>query len=74
MTNAPDAAVEVENPAEILRSEDGVCEVTFPYGYVFQVKCRRGSKLSVRQISESKCAGELSRMTWRIRRLNRAVA
>src|SRR5712692_3414541 len=74
MIDPPDGTVEVENPSEALRSEDGVFDVTSPYGYVFQVKCRRGSKMSVRPISEPKYAGESGRMTWRIRRLNRAVA
>jgi hypothetical protein len=74
MIDPPDGTVEVENPAEVLRSEDGVFDVTSPYGYVFQVTCRRGSKLSLRQISEPKCAGEPGRMIWRIRRFKRAVA
>ncbi len=48
MIDPPDGTVEVENPAEVLRDEDGVFEVTSPYGYVFQVMCRRRSKMSVR--------------------------
>lgn len=74
MIDPPDGTGEVENLAEVLPNEDGVFDVTSPYGYVFQVKCRRGSKLSDRQISEPNCARESGRMTWRIRRLNRAVA
>jgi hypothetical protein len=74
MTNVPDATVEVDNPAEVLRNEDGVFEVTSPYGHVFQVMCRRGWKMSIRGISEPKHAEVPGRMLWRIRRLNCAAA
>jgi hypothetical protein len=33
MIDAPHGTVEVENPAEVLREEDGVFEVTSPYGH-----------------------------------------
>jgi hypothetical protein len=42
--------VEVENPAEVLRQEDGVFKVTSPYGQVFQVTCRKGRNMHVREI------------------------
>jgi hypothetical protein len=57
MIDAHDGTVEVENPAEVLREEDGVFEVTSPYGHVFQVICRRGARMSVCEISEPKRAG-----------------
>ena len=52
MIETVNGTVEVVNPAEILRSQDGIFEVTSPYGHVFQVTCRRGAKMSVREISE----------------------
>jgi hypothetical protein len=45
MIDAPHGTVEVESPAEVLRDENGVFEVTSPYGYVFQATCRRGANL-----------------------------
>jgi hypothetical protein len=70
MIDAPDGTVEVENPAEVLRDEDGVFEVTSPYGHVFHVTCRPGSRMAVREISEPKRTKVPDRMVWRIRRLN----
>jgi hypothetical protein len=37
MIEMDNGTVEVLNPAEILRNQDGVFEVTSPYGHVFQV-------------------------------------
>jgi hypothetical protein len=73
MIDAPGGTVEVENPAEVLRDEDGVFEVTSPYGHVFQVTCRRGASMSVREI-KPKRAKVPDRMLWRIRRLNPEAA
>jgi hypothetical protein len=66
--------LEVRNPAEILRNQDGIFEVTSPYGHVFQVTCRRGTKMSVREISEPQRALSVQNTTWRIKRMARAVA
>ena len=66
--------VDVLNPAETLRNQDGIFEVTSPYGHVFQVTCRRGAKMSVREISEPRRAQSTENMTWRIKRVPRAVA
>jgi len=66
--------VEVLNPAEILRNQDGIFEVTSPYGHVFQVTCRRGAKMSVRELSEPQRSVSAANMTWRIKRVSRAVA
>jgi hypothetical protein len=74
MIDATDGTIEVENPAEALRDEDGVFEVTSPYGHVFQVTCRRGAKMKVCEISEPKRAQVPDRMRWRIRRINHHVA
>jgi len=65
---------ETENPAEILRNEEGVFEVTSPYGHVFQVTCRRGSKMVISEISQPKFAKTPEGPAWQIRRVNRAVA
>jgi hypothetical protein len=74
MIDAADDAVEVKSPVEALRNEDGVFEVSSPYGHVFQVTCRRGGRMDVREISEPKHAKVPDRMLWRIRRINRDVA
>lgn len=66
--------VEVVNPAETLRYQDGIFEVTSPYGHVFQVTCRRGAKMNVREISEPQRLQNAESMTWRIKRVPRAVA
>jgi hypothetical protein len=74
MIETVNGTVDVLNPAEILRNQDGIFEVTSPYGHVFQVTCRRGAKMSVREISEPQRAQGAERMSWRIRRVARAVA
>jgi hypothetical protein len=74
MMEALNGTVEVENPAEVLRNQDGIFEVTSPSGHVFQVTCRRGAKMSVRELSEPQRAQTIQNMAWRIRRVARAVA
>jgi hypothetical protein len=74
MIDASDGTMEVENPAEALREEDGVFEVTSPYGYVFRVTCRRRARMDVREISEPKRAKVPDRMRWLIRRIDHSAA
>jgi hypothetical protein len=74
MTHTDEGAWETENPAEVLRNEDGAFEVTSPWGHVFEVTCRRRGKMHVREISEPKQAMEISKVIWRIRRLKQAAA
>jgi hypothetical protein len=74
MIETVNGTVEVLNPAEILRNQDGIFEVTSPYGHVFQVTCRRGAKMSVREISEPQRALSAGSLTWRITRVAQAVA
>jgi hypothetical protein len=74
MIDAADGTVEVKSPVEALRDEDGVFEVSSPYGHVFQVTCRRGGRMDVREITEPKQAKVPDRILWRIRRVNRDVA
>jgi hypothetical protein len=74
MIDTADGAIEVKSPVEALRNEDGVFEVSSPYGHVFQVSCRRGGRMDVRELTEPKRAIVPDRILWRIRRLNRDVA
>ena len=74
MIETVNGTVDVLNPAEILRNQDGVFEVTSPYGQVFQVTCRRGAKMSVREISEPQRLSAAETVSWRIKRVARAVA
>ena len=67
------ADVEVKSPVEALRDEDGVFEVSSPYGHVFQVICRRGRRSDVRELVETKHKVPI-RVLWRIRRIHRDVA
>ena len=67
------ADVEVKSPVEALRDEDGVFEVSSPYGHVFQVICRRGGRMDVRELVETKHKVPI-RVLWRIRRIHRDVA
>lgn len=66
--------VEVSNPAEFLRNESGTFEVTSPFGQVFWVTCRRGSKMNVRQISEPQNIENNKKMIWKILRVNNTAA
>ena len=68
------ADVEVKSPVEALRDEDGVFEVSSPYGHVFQVTCRRGGRMDVRELVETKNTKVPIRVLWRIRRIHRDVA
>ena len=53
--SVPAAAItETENPAETLRNEEGVFEVTSPYGHVFKVSCKRGSRMNIRSVTDPK--------------------
>ena len=70
MIDTSDQTIEVENPTEVLREEDGTFEVTSPYGHIFRVLCRRGTKISVRQIVEPKLPVATPGVIWRIRRLH----
>jgi len=74
MIDTLNGIVEVINPAEILRNQDGIFEVISPYGHVFQVTCRRGTKMNVREISEPQRSQSVENTVWRIKRVPRAVA
>ncbi len=70
-----DSPLVVENPAEVLRNEEGIFEVVSPYGHVFAVVCHRGSQMKVREISEAEDAAVMpSRSAWQIKRMKNASA
>ena len=48
-----EGTLEVENPAEVLRSQDGTFQVISPTGYIFRVTCRKGRNMRVREIGSS---------------------
>jgi hypothetical protein len=51
-----EVTVEVENPVEVLRDQDGTFKVTSPYGYIFRVTCRKGRNMRVREIGNAENA------------------
>jgi hypothetical protein len=44
--------LEVENPSEDLRDEDGTFKVISPDGQIFRVTCRRGWNMRIREIGQ----------------------
>jgi len=73
MIDVPSLGMEVENPAEILREQEGAFEVTSPYGYIFRVICQRGRKMDIQEIGGGQQPG-VPRISWRIRRIARSAA
>jgi hypothetical protein len=61
--------LEVENPAEALRDQDGTFRVVSPSGLAFQFTCRRGSNMRIHQIGESETQLLLESQRWRIEKL-----
>jgi hypothetical protein len=61
--------VEVNNPAEALRNQDGTFKVISPFGYIFQVTCRQGSKMLIREIGISEAHERSGSVTWRIEKI-----
>jgi len=73
MIQASESPLVVENPAEILRNEEGIFEVTSPYGHVFAVVCRRGARMNVREISQAEQPDmSIPRSLWQIKRIRTA--
>jgi hypothetical protein len=67
--------LKVENPAEVLRGQDGIFEVVSPYGYTFEVTCRPGTTMQVRELRHLEPAQfRPERSVWEIRRLRPAAA
>ncbi len=69
-----DHTVEVENPAEALRNQNGIFQVTSPDGHVFQVTCRKGSNMRIREIGNSGKTPLSEPRRWRIQKLVQALA
>lgn len=70
-----DSPLVVENPAEVLRNEEGIFEVVSPYGHVFAVVCHRGSQMKVHEIGEAQSPVVMpSRSVWQIKRMKSASA
>ncbi len=67
--NSRDSELEVDNPAEVLRNEDGVFEVTSPCGHIFEVTCKRGFKMGIREIDHPEQAVWGRGVIWRIRKV-----
>ena len=66
--------VAVENPAEALRNQDGIFQVTSPYGQVFEVTCRRGSSMRIREIGDSGKSALSEPKRWQIQKMSQSVA
>jgi hypothetical protein len=67
--NTRTGILEVDNPAEVLRNENGVFEVVSPFGHVFEVTCKRGTKMGIREIDHPEEATWGRGVIWRIRKL-----
>jgi hypothetical protein len=66
--------VQVENPAEALRNQNGTFKVTSPDGHVFQVICRKGSNMRIREIGDAANASSSQRKRWQIEKLAQPIA
>lgn len=66
--------VEVENPAEALRNQNGIFRVTSPDGQVFQVTCRTGANMRIREIGASERTIISEPKRWQIQKLQQPVA
>jgi hypothetical protein len=67
--------LKVENPAEVLRGQDGIFEVVSPCGYTFEVTCRPGSPMQVRELRHLGSAYlRPEHPVWEIRRLRPTAA
>ena len=69
-----DAIIEAENPAEVLRSQEGLFEITSPYGYVFEVTCRHGARMVIREIAQPPQLVVNPRRIWEIRRVRQLAS
>jgi hypothetical protein len=67
--------LKVENPAEVLRGQEGLFEVVSPYGYTFEVICQPGVLMQVRELHHSDSANlKPEQIVWKIRRLRPTAA
>lgn len=66
---AEEQQLEVEDPAEILRNEDGIFKVVSPYGHIFEVTCRRGANMRICEIGKSETQLVSESRRWRIEKI-----
>jgi hypothetical protein len=66
--------VEVENPAEALRNQNGIFRVTSPDGQVFQVTCRTGLNMRIREIGASERTIISEPKRWQIQKVQQPLA
>lgn len=66
---AKEEAHVVENPAEFLRNQDGTFDVVSPYGYIFRVTCRRGTRMYVREIGQSEPIASFDHTRWQVEKI-----
>jgi hypothetical protein len=59
----------VADSAETLRKLNGQFKVISPNGYIFQVTCRKGTKIPIREIGESEPITFSQVQGWRIERI-----
>jgi hypothetical protein len=64
-----EAKIHLSNSAEALRNQDGKFKVTAPNGYIFQVTCRRGRKIRIREIGQSDPATLSGLEEWQIEQI-----
>ncbi len=61
--------LEVANPAEALRNQNGKFKVISPNGYIFQVTCGKGTKIRIREIGASEPNAPSQLRGWRIEKI-----
>ena len=61
--------LQVKNPAEALRNRDGQFKVISPNGYIFQVTCRRGRKIQIREMGQFEPAAFPKIWGWQIEKI-----
>jgi hypothetical protein len=66
-------AVTVDNPAEILRNQNGIFEIVSPYGLVFHVTCQPGTTMKMREVGHPPRSAEPFTMAWRIRKISSGI-
>jgi len=61
--------LQVENAAVALRNQNGTFKVISPNGYIFQVICRRGRKIRIREIGEPEHSAFSELKGWQIEKI-----
>ena len=61
--------LEVDDPAEALRNQNGTFKVVSPYGHIFHVTCRRGANMRICEIGKSEAQLFSESRRWSIEKL-----